>query len=143
MKGDYLSSLAKMLLARELGNAVRENDLLDELDDLWEEMTYTQRAKINLLSSKIARREVSRPELPYWRRYVYARNEGPLVGVDIPGLDGICARHSRKACLMRRKTSESRPARRKPRVPQLAKGHYPHLPSEISASLGNRSLGFR
>ncbi len=77
MKADYLFTLAKMLPARELGDEAVENDLLDEFDDLWAEMTDSQRMKLNAISAEVARREVSLRELPYWRVYVYAQGVGP------------------------------------------------------------------
>ena len=113
MKADYLFVLAKILRARELGDEALENDLSDELDNLWAEMTDSQRMKLNAISPKIVRSEISLRELPYWRVYVYAHGAGPLPGINIPRLDVICARHSKKACLMSRKTIQSRLSRKR------------------------------
>lgn len=113
MKADYLLTLAKILRARELGDEVLESNLLDDLDDLLVKMTYSQRMKLNAISAKVARSEISLRELPYWRVYVYAHSAAPLPGIDIPRLDVICARHSKKACLMSRKTIQSRPSHRR------------------------------
>lgn len=104
MKSGYLSTLARMLRARESGDEVLENNLLDELDDLWAEMTDEQRMRINDISAKVARREIFCRELRYWRGYVYIHPAGSLSGTDIPRLDLIWARHSKKAYLMSRKT---------------------------------------
>jgi len=125
MKADYLFTLAKMLRARELGDEVLESNLLDDLDDLWAEMTDSQRVKLNALSAKVARSEISLRELPYWRVYVYAHGAGPLPGIDIPRLDVICARHSKKACLMSRKTIQSRPSHRRYSAHVPSMRHYP------------------
>lgn len=121
MKVDYLFTLAKMLRARESADEVLENNLLDELDDLWAEMTDGQRMRLNEISAKVARREVSSRELRYWRGYVDAHRAGPLPGTDIPRLDVIWARHSKKAYLMSRKTIQSRPCHRRYRslVPSM------------------------
>ena len=116
MKADYLFTLAKMLRARELGDEVLETNLLDEIDDLWAEMTDFQRVKLNAISAKVARSEISLREIPYWRVYVYSHDAGPLPGIKIPRLDVICARHSKKACLMSRKTIQSRPCHRRYRA---------------------------
>lgn len=116
MKADYLFTLAKMLRARELGDEVLETNLLDEIDDLWAEMTDFQRVKLNAISAKVARSEISLREIPYWRVYVYSHDAGPLPGINIPRLDVICARHSKKACLMSRKTIQSRPCHRRYRA---------------------------
>ena len=113
MKADYLFILAKMLRARELGDEALENDLSDELDNLWAEMTDSQRMKLNAISAKIVRSEISLRELPYRRVYVYAHGAVPLPGINIPSLDVICARHSKKACLMSRKTIQSRLSRKR------------------------------
>ena len=116
MKADYLFTLAKMLRARELGDEVLETNLLDEIDDLWAEMTDFQRVKLNAISAKVARSEISLREIPYWRVYVYAHGAGPLPVINIPRLDVICARHSKKACLMSRITIQSRPCHRRYRA---------------------------
>ena len=125
MKADYLFTLAKMLRARELGDEVLETNLLDEIDDLWAEMTDFQRVKLNAISAKVARSEISLREIPYWRVYVYAHGAGPLPGIDIPRLDVICARHSKKACLMSRKTIQSRPCHRRFSALVLSMRHHP------------------
>lgn len=129
MKTDYLFTLAKMLRARELGDEVLESNLLDDLDDLWAEMTDSQRVKLNAISAKVARSEISLRELPYWRVYVNAHDAGPLPGIDIPRLDVICARHSKKACLMSRKTIQSRPSPRRYSALVPSMRHYPLLVS--------------
>ena len=125
MKADYLFTLARMPRARESGDEVLENNLLDELDDLWAEMTDGQRMRINEISAKVARREVSSRELRYWRGYVYAHRAGPLPGTDFPRLDVIWARHSKKACLMGRKTIQSRPCHRRYRALVQSMRHDP------------------
>lgn len=125
MKADYLFTLARMLRARESGDEVLENNLIDELDDLWAEMTDGQRIRTNEISAKVARREISSRELRYWRGYVYAHRAGPLSGTDIPRLDVIWARHSKKACLMSRKTIQSRPCHRRYSVLLLSMRHDP------------------
>jgi hypothetical protein len=76
-------------------------------------MTDDQRMRINEISAKVARREISSLEFPYWRGYVYAHRAGPLPGTDIPRLDVITARHSKQTYLMRRKTIQSRPSYRR------------------------------
>jgi hypothetical protein len=113
MKADYLFTFARMLRARDSGDEVLENNLLDELDDLWAETTDVQHMRINQISAKVARREISSRELRYWWGYVYAHRAWSLAGTDIPKLDVIWARHSKKACLMSRKTIQSRPCRRR------------------------------
>lgn len=125
MKADYLFTLARMLRARESGDEVLENNLLDELDDLWAEMTDGQRIRINEISAKVARREISSRELRYWRGYVYAHRAGPLPGTDIPRLDEIWARHSKQAFLMSRKTIRSRPCHRRYSALVLSMRHDP------------------
>jgi|688.fasta_scaffold636344_2 hypothetical protein len=110
MKTDYLFTLARELRARQSGDEVLENNLLDEFDDLWAEMTDGQRIRINEISAKVARREISSRELLYWRGYVNAHRAGSLPRADIPRLDVIWARHSKQACLMSRKTIQSRPS---------------------------------
>jgi hypothetical protein len=124
MKADYLFTLAKMLRARELGDEALESSLLDDLDDLWVKMTDSQRMKLNAISAKVARSEIALRELPYWRVYVYAHGAGPLPGIKIPRLDVICARHSKKACLMSRKTIHSRPSRRRYNALAPSMRHY-------------------
>jgi hypothetical protein len=113
MKAGYLFTLARMHRARESGDVVLENNLLDELDDLWAEMTDGQRMRINEISAKVARREISSRLLRYWRGCGYAHRAGPLPGTDIPRLAVIWARHSKQACLMSRKTIQSRPCHRR------------------------------
>jgi hypothetical protein len=113
MKAGYLFTLARMHRARDSGDVVLENNLLDEQDDFWAEMTDGQRMRINEISAKVARREISSRELRYWRGYVNAHRAGSLAGTDIPKLDVIWARHSKKACLMSRKTIQSRPCCRR------------------------------
>ena len=125
MKADYLFTLAKMLRARELGDEVLETNLLDEIDDLWAEMTDFQRVKLNAISAKVARSEISLREIPYWRVYVYSHGAGPLPVINIPRLDVICARRSKKACLMSRKTIQSRPCHRRFSALVLSMRHHP------------------
>lgn len=125
MKADYLFALAKMLRARESGDEMLESNLLDDLDDLLVKMTDSQHMKLNAISAKVARSEIALRELPYWRVYVYAHGAGPLPGIKIPRLDVICARHSKKACLMSRKTIHSRPSRRRYNALAPSMRHYP------------------
>lgn len=65
MNANYLFMLAKRLRAGELVDEVLENDLLDELGDLWSGMICFQRIKLSIISAELARGKISLRELLY------------------------------------------------------------------------------
>ena len=62
-KRRYLTSLSKMLQARESGQEEKEEELLDELDRIWAEMNEEDSRVINKITSLFARKRIGIGEL--------------------------------------------------------------------------------